>query len=371
MRRLQLFSLSGLFGFLFLGIQAWAEVASFSDVQEQDLPLRKQNPIYVRHSLGQVSVQGWVQDRIRVVLKKRMLAETEAQAKSEFKKLELVSLETPNRFEIRVGKSRGADIVTKLRELQASPVTVDLEIRAPYHADLTLVLGDGRDLKINQWRGPLTLHAQKASVQLSKLALTAPLKLNVPQCQVEISDSKFLGHVFTAGQKVTLTEVESLGALVVDTANGDVALSRTRGKIEIHTTSGRLNSIKHQGVLAFQSKEGGLFATEFDGDLEGQTQTGQIMLEIDRVGSYLQLDTQKGDIQVSLLPKFEGNFDLFSLKGELVIQFPTQNNPKLASESYGPSSPGRLNAFVGRQNSVHIHAYTKEGGVRILRKVPK
>lgn len=347
-------------------------IETFTEQIEQDLPLRRQIPIYLHHQLGNVKIQGWVQDRVRVLIKKSMVAETEEQAKQQFGKLQLVSLETPKNFEIRVGQNRGSDIVTKLREQKAEAmVTVDLEIRAPYQSSLTLVLGERRNLDLSQWRGTLTLNGKDAEVKLNKLTLSKPIHVNCQNCSIEVTESKLAGHLFSAGKPVSLLGVESTGNLIVDTGSGDARLENTRGKIEVHSTSGRLNSGSHSGTLSFQSKEGGMFASSLKGNLEAQTQTGQLLIEADQIDSYAQLDNQKGDVQISLPPKFEGNLDLFSLRGEVVVQFPTQLNPKLASESYGPSSPGRVDGYIGNKNKINIHAYTKEGGVRLLRKVPR
>lgn len=370
MHPFQRLSLSLFFAINAIASHAFA-VQTFHEESEQDLPLRRQNPLYLRHSIGSVRVQGWVQDRVRVTLKKQVLAETKEEAEKAFKKLELVSLETPSSFEIRVGKDRGADIVTKLKESQHEPVTVDLEIRAPYQSDFTIILGEGRDLDLQQWRGGLTVNGKNSSIKLAKLTLAKPLKVNCQSCEVEINDSKLSGHVFSGGKSVAMNGVDSVKDFSIDAGVGEVRLERTTGKIEVHTTTGRMSSGNHQGTLSFQSKEGGLFVTGIKGNLEAQTQTGQLMAEAESVQSYLQLDNQKGDVQISLPPKFEGNLDLLSLRGETVVQFPTQLNPKLASESYGPSSPGRVDGYIGKKNNINIHAYTRDGGVRILRKVPK
>jgi hypothetical protein len=356
----------------FVALAPAEALQTFTEQTEHDLPLRRQNPIYLHHTLGNVRVQGWVQDRVRVIIKKSVVAETEAAAKTEFQKLELVSLETPKDFEVRIGRNRGADIVTKLKQEKAeNQVNVDLDIRAPYQSALTLVLGDRRNLDLTQWRGTLSLNGKDGEVHLSKLTLSKPIHVNCQNCSIDVTDSKFSGHLFSAGKSVSLNDVESTGSLTVDTGSGDARLENTRGRIEVHTSSGRLNSTGHSGTLSFQSREGGMFASGLRGNLEAQTQTGQLLVEADEIVSYAQLDNQKGDVQVSLPPKFEGNLDLFSLRGEVVVQFPTQMNPKLASESYGPSSPGRIDGYIGNKNHLNIHAYTKEGGVRLLRKVPR
>lgn len=350
---------------------AQAPFQTFTEEVERDLSLKRKTPLYLQHHLGKVSIQGWVQDRIRVKLKKRILAQDENHARAELKKLDLISLETSKSFEMRVGHSRGSDLVSKLRDEKQSQVTVDIEIKAPYQMDLTVVLGEGKDFEIDQWKGAIFLTGKSSALMFNRLNLQKPMRLNCQNCEIQMTDSKTMGHILAGNRNVVLRKVQTDKEIFIDAAGGEVKLEDTQGKVIVHSKSGRLTSASHKGDLNFQSEDGGLFVTGLKGNLEAQTQSGQLMTDVEEIKDFLRLDTEKSDIQVSLPTKFEGTLDLLSLRGEVVVQFPLETKKQSASDFYGPASPGRIEATVGNEEHVTVHAFSKQGGVRILRKVPK
>ena len=325
---------------------------TFSEEIERDLPLKRQVPLYITHTLGNLSIQGWVQDRIRVTIKKKIIAQSEAQAKIELKKLDLVTLETAQSFELRVGHSRGTDLVTKLRDEKQNQVIVDLEIKAPYQMGLTISAGDHKNFSLQQWRGAIALTGKNTKLDFSRLNLQKPMKVNCQNCEVSVTDSKLSGHFLVGTENVDFHQVHTDQTVFVDTTSGEVHLDETDGKFSVHTTTGKLSSVHHTGNLSFQSEDGGVYVTRLDGDMDASTQSGQVMIEADTVSHSLHLDSEKSDIQVSLPAKFEGLLDLLSLRGEVVVQFPHEKKKSLASETYGPTSPGRIDAIVGNSNAV-------------------
>jgi hypothetical protein len=342
-------------------------VQSFEETIERDIPQKKSLPIYLQHRLGNVSIQGWVQDRIRVTIKKRVLSDSEALAKKEFQKLDLVSLQTSDAFEIRVGHTQGVDLVSKMKDEAQTQVQVDLEIKAPYQSDLTVVLGDGKTLKLQEWRGGVKVTGKNDKLEFNKLLLSQPIYVNCIQCETDVRESKMEGHLLIGSKSILLNDVDGKNGLSIDSGTEEVKIENSRGNINVHTKSGRLTATKYEGTLRFQSVDGGAYINQFSGELSVQTQTGQVMVDIDQSSSVLDLDTEKSDIQVSLLPAFSGGLDLMSLRGEIVVQFP-YDAKKSAVETYGPASPGRIEGTVGADQKIRVHAYSKQGGVRILRK---
>ncbi len=360
-------SLITFFSFICLQNLAFA-VQSFEDVSQREVTIKKLLPLYIQHKIGNVSIQGWVQDRIRVTIKKRVLVDTEAQAKKEFDKLDLITLETANRFEMRVGHTQGTDLVSKMRDRLQNQVQVDLEIKAPYQSQLVVVLGEGKALKLQEWRGGVEISGKANTLDLSKLVLSEPISVNCIQCGTEIRESKLDGHLLIGSKSVLLADVESKMGLSVDEGSEEVKVENSRGKLQINSKSGRLTVSKFDGTINFQSVEGGAFLNQYSGSASIQTQSGQVMLDFDRIDHSLNIDTEKSDIQVSLPASFVGSLDLMSLRGELVVQFPVESKKRKGSDIYGPASPGRIDGVVGSDDRVQIHAYSKQGGVRILRK---
>jgi hypothetical protein len=339
-------------------------VQSFEETVERDIAIKKTLPLYLQHRLGNVTVEGWVQDRIRVTLKKRVLADSETQAKKEFKKLDLISLETSDHFEIRVGHTQGTDLVSKMHDEERNQVQVDIEIKAPYQSDLTLVLGDGKTLKLEDWRGGVNITGKNNTLTLSKLELNKPLIVNCLECETELKESKTGGHILIGSKSILLSNVDGKSGLSIDEGNEEV---RIEGTVNVNSKAGRLSVTQFDGTLRFQSNDGGAYVNQFSGDLSVQTKTGQIMVDAESGMSSLELDADKSDIQVSLMPNFSGALDLTSLRGEIVVQFPYEAKKNLV-DTYGPASPGKVEGTIGADQKLRVHAYTKQGGVRILRK---
>jgi hypothetical protein len=355
----------------FLQTNSALAVKSFENEVEHDLSLKKSLPLYLQHKIGNVTVTGWVQDRVRIKLKYRVLADTEVQANQAFDKLELITLETADRYELRVGHKQGVDLVSKMRDDLQNTVQVDLEIKAPLQSDITLILGDGKSLRIDTWHGGIVILGKNNSLHFTKLSLNKPISLNCSECDTDIRDSKLGGHLLLGSKVVVLNNVEASPSLSIDEANEEIRIENSRGTLEINSKSGRLSVARFQGNLNFQSVDGGADITGFQGNLNIQTQTGQVIVDADSIKNFLNIDTEKSDIQVSLPPQFEGGLDLMSLRGEVVVQFPYDLKRIPGADVYGPASPGRIDAQIGSSSSVNFHAYSKQGGVRLLRKVPR
>jgi hypothetical protein len=342
----------------------------FQSEVEQDVLLTRRLPVYLLHQLGDVRISGTVQDRIRVKLRFQVTAETREEAEQAFQSLGLVTFETRERLEVRVGHARGKDLVSKMRAKVKNAVRVDLDIRAPYQSDLTLVLGEGRTLKVDHWRGGLSVSGKNSPVELQRLEMSKPLVVNCSKCPVTLKDSRVNGRLVVGSKPVVLERVESTVGLSIDQGSEEVRVLKGRGVLSVHSGSGPLTVEGYSGMVHFQSEEGGAFLSQIEGSSNIRTQSGQVMLDFDSLKGPVHVDTERGDVQIALQPAFEGSLDLMSLRGEVMVQFPYEIRKGTGRVLYGPVSPGRVDAVVGSHHGPYVHAYSRQGGVRILRKVP-
>jgi DUF4097 and DUF4098 domain-containing protein YvlB len=257
-----------------------------------------------------------------------------------------------------------------MRAKVKNAIRVDLEIRAPYQSDLTLVLGEGRSLKVEQWRGGLTLSGKNSTIELQKLEMGKPLVVNCSKCPLTLRDSRVNGRLVVGSKPVLLERVDSPVQLSIDQGTEEVRVVKGKGVLSVHSGSGPLTMENYSGVVHFQSEEGGAFLSQMEGSANIRTQSGQVMLDIDSLKGPVHVDTERGDVQIALHPAFEGSLDLMSLRGEVMVQFPYEIRKGASQAVYGPVSPGRVDAVVGSHQGHYVHAYTRQGGVRILRKAP-
>ena len=349
--------------------QARAE-SVFSAEDEIDVHYKKQLPIYLQYELGDVSIQGWDQDLIRVKLKKTTTADTEENANIIFKKFELISLETPQSIELRVGTPQGTDLLTKLRNRQQKKnIKVDLEIRAPSSLALSLVLGAANKLKLSGWRGKLNIAGKKNTLELSKLRANFPLNVNCVDCSMVVNESEFSGSILVSDQKIELKKTKaSLQPILIFSQKGVVAMENTSGDFQVRSQSGDVEIKNHLGALEIQSESGKISVSDLDGNLDAQTQTGDIKVSIKKISNQLELKNKSGSIDIILPHEFEGDVNLQSIKGDVITDFTIQKNKKKMEMLYGPELKGRLFGTIGSNNNVSVSASSESGKINLKQR---
>jgi len=344
--------------------------AAFNSEVEVDVHYKKQVPIYLQHDLGDVSIQGWNQDLIRVRLKKTVTADSETNANLIFKKFELVSLETPNAVELRVGTPQGTDLLTKLRNRQQKKnIKVDLEIKAPASLVLSILMGAEKKLILNQWRNKISITGKKNTLDLSKLRSSSPLNINCPDCSLTVSDSEFSGSILMSDQKIEMKKTKATPKpILIFTQKGEVSLEGTEGDIQIRTNSGDVFSKAHQGSIQVQSETGKVNLVDLDGDADVQSKLGEIKLTANRIQNQLELKNTTGDIDITLPHEFKGEVNLQSIKGDVFSDFNIQKDKKKMEMLYGPELKGRIFGKIGDQNTLSVTAFSENGKISLKQK---
>jgi DUF4097 and DUF4098 domain-containing protein YvlB len=342
---------------------------SYTNEVETDVRFKKLLPIYLQHDLGDVTIQGWNQDLIRVRLKKTVIAEREDLAMETANRFALVSLETPTSIELRVGTPLGTDLMTKLRNRQKrKDIRVDLEIKAPINLDLTLVLGAEKNLKLSQWKGGIRINGRQGNLDLSKLKLSHPLHVHCPDCKVSAVESDASGSILAGNQKVELKKVKSGSKpLMVFSQNGEIELTDTEGDFQIRSVSGSLSSNHHQGDLHAQSESGMIRMDRMTGDVDAQSTSGNILYSGIKPGKLIELKSHGGSMDLSLPSAFSGLIDLQSIQSEVLCGFPFKAK-KQSTDDYGPSIRGKAIGQIGSSQSTSIIAYSESGKIELKKK---
>jgi len=342
---------------------------SYTNEVESDVHFKKQLPIYIQHDLGDVSIQGWNQDLIRVKLKKTVVTETEESSRNISEQFGLVSLETPNSIELRVGTPQGTDLLTKLRNRQKKKdIRVDLEIRAPLTLGLTVLLGAEKAIKLNQWKGDFKFTGKQNTLDLTKVRSSSPLNLSCPDCKISIQDSEFSGSILAGNQKIVLKKVKaSPKAIMVFSQNGDIEISDTEGNFQMRSQSGSLSSKKHKGDLHAQTESGKVMIDDLDGELDAQSVSGELQVASVRVGKLFEMKSKTGAIQIAIPSDYSGEVNLQTIQGEVRSDFLIKTNDK-NENAYGPEIKGRLIGAIGKKNDSAITAFTENGSVTLKKK---
>ncbi len=337
--------------------------------EEIDVHYKKQVPIYLQHELGDVSIQGWNQDLIRVKLKKSVSADTEENARAVLKKYTLISLETPNAIEMRIGSPQGTDLLTKLRTRQQKKnIKVDLEIKAPTSLPFSALLGIEKKLRLTQWRGKINITGKKNNLELTKIRSTSPMSVNCPDCSFTVSDSDFSGSILVGDQKVELKKVTATPEpILIFSQKGEINLEEVMGNFQIRTQSGDVTSKKNHGSFQVQTESGKIKLEDFDGDLDIQSKTGSIKVLTTQIKNQVELKNQSGDISLTLPHDFSGDVNLQSIKGEVLTDFSIQKDKKKMEMLYGPELKGRIFGKIGSKEKTSILISSESGNIDLKR----
>ena len=340
--------------------------SSYTNEVETDVRFKKSLPIYLQHDSGDVTIQGWNQDLIRVRLRKTVTADSQELATENAARFNLVSLETPKAIELRVGTPLGTDLLTKLRNREKKKdVRVDLEIKAPLNLGLTLVLGTGKKLSLSQWRGEVRINGLNGQIDLSKLKLNQPLNVQCPDCAIHIVDSEFSGSILGGNQKIAFEKVKAVSKpLMVFTKNGEIALAETQGEIQLRSEAGSVSVKNHRGDLHAQTDSGSVSLDAMSGEIDVQTNSGAIRCDLQKPGELIEMKSKDGAISISVPTEFKGALDLQSVQGAVDSEFSIKEK-KTRMDEYGPSIKGKVLGVVGDRESPLITAVSETGGIRI------
>lgn len=353
----------------FVYASSYADTSYTSEV-ETDVHYKKQVPIYLQHDLGDVSIQGWNQDMIRVKLKKTVTAETEEKGKAVTDKFDLISLETPTAVEIRVGTPLGTDLLSKLRNRQQKKnIRVDLEIRAPAALPLSLVMGEGKKVKLGLWRGKINVTGKQNNLEFFKIRSSLPLNVNCPDCSLSANESEFSGSILVSDQKIEMKKTRAFPQpILVFSQKGEVILDDTSGAIQIRSQNGNISSREHEGMLQVQTDGGKVYVEDLSGDLDIQSQTGEIRVIAEKIDNQMQVKNKSGAIDLTLAHEFTGEVNLQSVKGEVVTDFSIQKDKRKTDMLYGPELKGRLIGTIGQSHKVNIVASSDQGKIYLRQK---
>jgi hypothetical protein len=342
---------------------------SYMNEVEADVRFKKSLPIYLQHDFGDVTIQGWSQDLIRVRLKKTVTADSQEIATENATRFNLVSLETPKAIELRVGTPLGTDLLTKLRNRQKKKdVRVDLEIKAPLNLGLTLVLGAGKKLSLNQWKGEVRINGSNGRIELSKLKLNQTLSVHCPDCAISVVDSEFSGSILGGNQKIDFQKVKATSKpLMVFSRNGEIALAETEGEIQVRSEAGSISGKNHRGDLHVQTDSGSISLDAMSGEIDAQTISGAIRCDLQKPGDLIEMKSKDGAIAISVPADFNGALDLQSVQGTVDSEFLIKEK-KNRMDEYGPSIKGKVLGVVGGRESPMITAVSETGGIRIGRR---
>ncbi len=321
----------------FMGM--WGNTYEYSQTVEQQFPANAS--LRVVSDRGDINVVAWDQPQIKVVVHKKVVADTEDKAKSVDQTTQPVITTEGTVVTLNANTSGAGD----------RPVRSDLEVYVPKKAGLDLSTRQG-DLTVRDREGDIRASTH-GDVTLEGIKGSANLSLRRGSVQV----SQITGDVSIDGRvdDVKLSDVSGAARLSGDFF-GDNQFSRVAKGVSFRSSRTDMQFTKLDGDLTLGSGE--IRGTSLTGPLTLMTKSKDIHLD-DVVGP-VKLENSNGtvDVHAGKLPL--GNMEITNRNGDISVVLPE----KAAFQVDASALRGDINSdYPGLKIDTNTPRETKASGV--------
>jgi len=218
-------------------------------------------------------------------------------------------------------------------------------------------LDASRDTSRTLWIKPVFPGSRRSGDGASfsvRLPNAGDVMIETSNGRVEVSGTRGRVVIDTSNGAVDL--IDHQGEAVIDTSNGAVHAVHTTGSVEIETSNGRVLVESHEGTLWIDTSNGAVTVTDQAGETTIDTSNGSITLTLrPDAGGPVQLDSSNSSISLTIGPTFagamtlrtsNGSISIHDLAGTIRSQDVGKNHAKLTIGEGGSSS--RLSTSNGR-----------------------
>jgi DUF4097 and DUF4098 domain-containing protein YvlB len=316
---------------------------NFDDQLSQAFPAGA--TLHVNDTRGAVNIIASEDDQIRVVVHKRISAESEGQADK---------WNAGTKPQLTISGS----VVTLNANNQGAGdhwVAEDLDVTLPRKAAVVLstrygdvsIIGREGNLDITSQHGDVTttdingkvgLNLDHSSARISQIA--SDVSIQGRANDVSIEDVK--GAVHLDGEFMESVKLAKISQPVIfKSSRTDMDFSRLDGDLDLD--SGDLQASDLIGPLRLNTRSKDIRLTGVSGDVRLQDENGSVELRMNKMGS-MQVDNRKGDIQIYLPDKAGFQVDARARNGEVETDFDqlkvdNSNDQAVATGTVGAGGP--------------------------------
>jgi hypothetical protein len=314
----------------------FGDTYNFNDRLEQDFPAGDSLKVIDNH--GAVSVHPSNDNKITVVIRKRVGAETQSDA-DKFNDATKPTIATIGGLVTVDAKVEGAG---------DHPVETDLDISLPRkipvsiisrHGDVDVAGRDGSvdissqhgDTSVEEVTGNVKVNQGKGSVKLEQISGDAQVEGRMDDVSLtDVKGSAQLDGEFD--ESVKLTRIAK--TVTFKSSRTDMEFSRIDGSLDLD--SDELHAEEITGPLHLNTRSKNLQLENVSGDVRLQDNNGSIEVGMRTLGN-VQIDNRNGDVQLTLPDKAGFRLDAQTRDGEIQSDFPelTVNNNDHESKASG------------------------------------
>ena len=367
----------------FAGVFAWASLArarpaetpdpgpsvsphptEFEDELERDFTLRTIGQLQITNMRGNVVVQGWAMDKIRVRATRKAVAATEGEAKSLFSALDFRYQSSQGNIELSAEYGRGLSIEDRLKERENPKTSMEMQVFAPANLSLRVWAVDG-NVTVKGWNADLEVRTASGPI-LAEGLRSPTVSLLCSTCTMQVKSAKKAQSLRCMGGSGAITIQDVAGSQVyAESSSGAIRLAGISGEQLYVSKSGPITGGKLKGRIEFHTLQAPVEIEDSRGFVSGRTETGNIIARMkDWVFSDRALiESVKGSIELDLPQGFSGDVDVWSLSGKANVDFP-MTPEGVSSTAIGPEPANHLLGRVGTGGGL-LKIFSERGDIRV------
>ena len=364
--------------FFFIGLLEWSHASNapreheypreyeYIDEIERDYPLRKFKPLQITNVRGDISVQGWSFDKLRIKVRKKVLTASPMKATQLLSAIDYRYSALESNLEISTQYGKNLSIEERIKEKAGPKVRLEILVYAPSQLKLQLWGVDG-DLNLKNWAGSAEIRARAGLVHVENFKGNL-VTLTCVSCSAQFQQVRGSIRSSTGQGKVELSQVQG-GKVYVETLGGAIQLSEVKGEQLYTSKQGSIQGRVIQGNVEFHAENSTIAFDEFEGHLSGYLDKGSIYAQVKKWKAIEQsvIETLAADVSLVLPREFSSTLDVWSKQGNTEIQFPVVLSSE--SEAVGPSPTGRILGRV-RAGGPLLRVFSETGSIKLHRETP-
>jgi hypothetical protein len=343
------------------------EVHEFHDEIERDFAVRSIAQLQVTNMRGDISIQGWSLDKIRIKARRKALASNAEEAKRLFSAVDFRHQASNSLIELAAEYGRGLSLEERLREREHPRTSMEMTVFAPAGLKLKIWGVDGKIL-VRGWSASVDVRDSTGSINIESVK-SGGASVLCPSCAIRIRSVRGPVRSMGGSGNIELSDVDSR-LVYVETEAGSISASQVRGEQLYVTKSGPITARELSGRIEFHAGDGPVRITDSSGFLSGRTTGGSIHAQMRdwKFADKAVIESVQGEIELKLPLDFSGEVDLKSGTGTTELGFPVEITDERTVSRGGivPSrSPGQITGRVGEGGEL-LKVSSTRGNVRVI-----
>jgi DUF4097 and DUF4098 domain-containing protein YvlB len=298
-----------------------AEATTFSDTIERDFPLRSLGELRITNARGDITIDGWSQDRVRLKAFRKVQAASQEEATRVFSYTDVRYKNVEKDIEVSAEYGRGLKIEERLKERNLPQVGMDLHIQAPSSLSLRVWAVSGK-VFIKGWNANLEVRSTRGTVEIESVR-KGTVAVLCPSCSVRVKSVHSSVRCMGGAGDVEISEVNG-PQIYVESDAGGVKVSNIEGDQLYVTKAGAIQGKQLKGRIEFHTRQGNVTIAESSGFISGRTETGTVSAQM-REWSFVDkalIESISGSVALTVPPTFSAEVDLRSGSGRVFSAFP-------------------------------------------------